>query len=213
MPTTSPPATRPARKSREQHKAETHEALLRAALSLFIERGLDGPSLDQICERAGYTRGAFYVHFADRQALALAVMERVIAAWTAVIVQTADDAGGDLDRTIDRFVATFLQTLADPQADLFLREGTANIHLLLAAARRDPALAARLAALLDRESARLAELVAAGQRAGTVRRDQPARAVADLLVTLVLGVLAMSPVGFPGDLVGLRVAVGAALRG
>jgi len=38
---------------------------------------LDTPSLDDICDRAGFTRGAFYVHFADREALLVAVMDHV----------------------------------------------------------------------------------------------------------------------------------------
>lgn len=201
-----------ARRTREESKAETREALLRAALALFIEEGLDGASLDRICARAGYTRGAFYVHFADRDDLAMAVMERVLAAWTDVIVDTADEAGGDLERTIDRFVATFVGMVADPEADVFLRQGTANIHLMLSAAQRDPAVGERLSALLDHESERLAAVVAAAQRAGAVRRDISARVGADLLITLVLGVLAMSPMGFPRDVMALRAGVVQALR-
>ena len=50
---------------RDAAKKETRSALIRAALKLFHEEGFDGPSLDAICARAGYTRGAFYVHFKD----------------------------------------------------------------------------------------------------------------------------------------------------
>ncbi len=200
------------RRTREQSKTETREALLQAALGLFIERGIEGPSLDLICQRAGFSRGAFYVHFKDRAELRMAVMERVIAAWTTVIVDTADEAGGDLERTIDRFVETFLSMVGDPGADLFLREGTANIHLMLSAAQRDPAVGERLSTLLEQESDRLAGVVALGQRAGSVRADQPPRALADALITLVLGVLAMSPVRFPRDLLGLRAVVVELLR-
>ncbi|MCB9743484.1 MAG: TetR/AcrR family transcriptional regulator [Alphaproteobacteria bacterium] len=194
-------------KSRAESKAETREALLAAALTLFSEEGLDGPSLQRICSAAGYTRGAFYVHFEDRQELQLAVMERVIDAWTEVIVETAGGGKGDLEATVDRFVATFLRTLADPEADVFLRLGTANIYLLLAAARQDPVVAERLGALLDREAGRLAGVIAAAQRGGRVREDQSARSLADLLVTLVLGVLAMTPVGYPREVLALREAV------
>ena len=50
-------------------KQETREALLQAAMAEFAEKGLDLPSLDAICARAGFTRGAFYVHFRDREEL------------------------------------------------------------------------------------------------------------------------------------------------
>lgn len=200
-----------ARKSREEAKAETRAALLLAALELFSEEGLDGPSLDRICARAGYTRGAFYVHFQSRDDLQFAVMERVLKAWTRVIVHTADEDGGDLARTIQTFVSTFTTSLLDPDADPFLRLGTANIHLMLGAARRDPALGQRLSALLQQESARLAGVVSSAQGNGSVRADVGPEAAADLLVTVVLGVLSMAPVGFPPDVLRLHGAVQALL--
>ncbi len=52
--------------SRDETKQRTRDALIQAGLELFTEQGLDVPSLDAICDRAGFTRGAFYVHFADR---------------------------------------------------------------------------------------------------------------------------------------------------
>ena len=58
----------PTRRRRET-KQETREALISAALAEFAEHGFDAPSLDAICARAGYTRGAFYVHFRDRSDL------------------------------------------------------------------------------------------------------------------------------------------------
>jgi hypothetical protein len=83
---------------------------------------------------------------------------------------------------------------------------------MLSAAQRDPAVGERLSTLLEQESDRLAGVVALGQRAGSVRADQPPRALADALITLVLGVLAMSPVRFPRDLLGLRAVVVELLR-
>ena len=63
-------------RSRDAAKQETREALLQAAMELFRSEGLDA-SLDAVCARAGYTRGAFYVHFRDREELISAVIERV----------------------------------------------------------------------------------------------------------------------------------------
>jgi AcrR family transcriptional regulator len=54
--------------AREAGKRETREALLRAAMDEFAEKGRDLPSLDASCARAGFTRGAFYVHFATAKA-------------------------------------------------------------------------------------------------------------------------------------------------
>ncbi|GAA4029966.1 TetR/AcrR family transcriptional regulator [Allokutzneria multivorans] len=57
------------RLTREQSRAQTRERLLAAAAELFAERGVNGASVEQIAERAGYTRGAFYGNFEDKHQL------------------------------------------------------------------------------------------------------------------------------------------------
>ncbi|HEY0250250.1 MAG TPA: TetR family transcriptional regulator, partial [Kofleriaceae bacterium] len=64
-------------KTREQAKAQTRIALIDAGIIELGHHGLDA-SLDQICARAKLTRGAFYVHFADRDAFIVAVMHHVL---------------------------------------------------------------------------------------------------------------------------------------
>ena len=66
----------PRPRERAAAKAASREAIITAAIEAFAEQGLDGPSLDDICARAGYTRGAFYVQFKDRDDLIVAVTER-----------------------------------------------------------------------------------------------------------------------------------------
>ncbi|MEU4807177.1 TetR family transcriptional regulator [Actinosynnema sp. NPDC023587] len=59
-----------ARLTRAENRALTKERLLDAAAGLFAERGVNGTSLEQIAERAGYTRGAIYSNFPDKNAIA-----------------------------------------------------------------------------------------------------------------------------------------------
>jgi AcrR family transcriptional regulator len=53
----------------ERRRERTREALLDAAAVVFAKRGFDGASLDEIAATAGYTRGAIYKHFADKEEL------------------------------------------------------------------------------------------------------------------------------------------------
>src|SRR5215470_6239294 len=92
--------------ARQLSKQETREALLRAAISEFAEKGLDGPSLDAICARAGFTRGAFYVHFHDRDDLVAAAMERVLRGFVDSVVAQGQGED-DLEATVQRFAAAF----------------------------------------------------------------------------------------------------------
>jgi AcrR family transcriptional regulator len=60
-----------ARLSRAQSRQQTRDRLLAAAAELFAERGVNGTSVEQIVERAGYTRGAFYGNFDDKNDLVI----------------------------------------------------------------------------------------------------------------------------------------------
>jgi AcrR family transcriptional regulator len=64
------------RLTREESRAQTRERLLEAARELFTERGVNGSSVEQIAERAGYTRGAFYGNFTDKQELVAELLEQ-----------------------------------------------------------------------------------------------------------------------------------------
>src|SRR5262245_28250994 len=78
-----PPSRRPA------GKRATREALIRAGMAELARQGLQQASLDAICGRAGYTRGAFYVHFEDREDFVAAVMERVLSGFLDWILAAA----------------------------------------------------------------------------------------------------------------------------
>lgn len=47
-----------------------------AAIEAFAERGVMAASVEDICERAGFTRGAFYSNFGDKDELVLALIDR-----------------------------------------------------------------------------------------------------------------------------------------
>ena len=74
--------------TRERRRQQTRDVLIAAATEVFAQRGYEGASLDEIAETAGFTRGAIYKHFADKEDLFLSVSERlneqVIEAFRAV---------------------------------------------------------------------------------------------------------------------------------
>lgn len=62
-----------ARRSREEKKQATRDAILESAATLFAEEGIERTSLEQIAEHAGYTKGAVYSNFASKHELIMAV--------------------------------------------------------------------------------------------------------------------------------------------
>jgi AcrR family transcriptional regulator len=63
------------RQTREGRKAQTRADLVSAARRVFLERGFHRATLDEIADAAGYTKGAVYSNFDDKDALFLAVLE------------------------------------------------------------------------------------------------------------------------------------------
>jgi len=194
--------------TRERSKDATRRALIEAAVAEFSERGLDAPSLDAICSRAGFTRGAFYVHFHDREELVVAVVERALGAFFDAIIATGDGPH-DLERTVRRFEEAVVGISALRLPGRSGRDAPAGVplHRLLEACERSPALRAQLVRLLREAMERVAKTAGAGQAAATVRADVDAAALATLLVTLALGFMAALDAGLPFDAPAARRAV------
>ena len=64
------------RLTRQESKEVTRRRLIEAAETLFIRKGFDDASVDEISETAGYSRGAFYSNFDDKEQVFLAVIDR-----------------------------------------------------------------------------------------------------------------------------------------
>ena len=187
-------------RTRDESKRETREALLAAGIAEFSEHGLDTPSLDGICARAGFTRGAFYVHFKDRDDFTVAVMERVLGAFFDAVIATGN-AATDLRHTVQRFAAALAGVASPTQRNgpsLPFR-GMVQFHRLLEACARSGALRQRHVQLVEEAIARVAQAISAGQRAGTVRSDVDPRQVATVLAAIASGALAMLESGVTVD--------------
>lgn len=182
---TEPPDTRAAA------ALETRRKLVSAAATLFAEEGLSKPSLDAICAKAGFTRGAFYVHFKTREDLIVAVVEEVLGGFIDAIV-AAGDAGADLRTIIFTFVAAV-------ESGAFPFPGHVRPHQILDACSQSPALNAKYAELLGEARDRLANAVERGQANGALRADANPMAVAQLLLATVLGVEIASELRVPYD--------------
>jgi AcrR family transcriptional regulator len=63
------------RLSRQDRRERTRADLVAAAREVFLRSGFHGASLEEISERAGYTKGAVYSNFAGKDELFLAVYD------------------------------------------------------------------------------------------------------------------------------------------
>ena len=187
--------------ARAESMQETRDALLAAAGALFAEQGLDAPSLDAICARAGRTRGAFYVHFQDRDALIDAVLEHTGQRFLDA-VSAPGDAPGGLALTVQRFIDAMLRGEYP-----LTQEGGVKPHQLLDACARSPRIRRRYLALIATTLERVGALIASGQGSQALRADVDAAVIAQVLLATVIGAQTMLELKVPLDVSALAAAV------
>jgi AcrR family transcriptional regulator len=64
------------RLSRSEQRDQTRARLLDAAEKVFVDRGFHAASVDEVAEEAGYSKGAVYSNFENKDELFLALLER-----------------------------------------------------------------------------------------------------------------------------------------
>lgn len=108
-------------------REKTRQKLMSAAVDVIAERGFAAASVEEICERAGFTRGAFYSNFESKEDLALDLLRRSAQAQLdsaeAAIHQASQTPPEDdtVDQLIDRSVDLFVATQPTLREDVLLQ--------------------------------------------------------------------------------------------
>jgi TetR/AcrR family transcriptional regulator, mexJK operon transcriptional repressor len=142
--------------------AAKRDAIHRAALEVFLRRGYTNASVDEIVTESGVSRQTVYNNFGGKEGLFLAVvddvLDRFLAAMTAVMDEVAlgesDDLARDLARLGAGWVALALQPEMAGLRRLIIGEAAAFPNLAAEWRDRGPN---RAQAMLRREFERLAE--------------------------------------------------------
>ena len=58
--------------------SDTRTRIMDIAEAAVLEKGFGGTSIEEIIEAAGITKSGFFYHFRDKNALALALLERYV---------------------------------------------------------------------------------------------------------------------------------------
>lgn len=162
-------------------RAQTRERLIDAATSLFAEKGVLGASVEEICDRAEFTRGAFYSNFADKDELCLAVLNRLAARELAATEQAVASLrvealpSASLEELVESALAVFMAAQPGRTEEL-----VASMELRLYAIR-NPALRGPLLALTDEMAVRIGALLAEAIGGIGARLQLPVVQAIDLL--------------------------------
>jgi AcrR family transcriptional regulator len=184
-----------------ERSARTRSALLESAARGLSRYGYGNLVLEQVARDAGYTRGALYHQFKDKEDLALAVVEWVDETWWR-------EVGGLVDGQPD--AASALIALARGHA-VFCRRDVARVMMALRVefSDQDHPVGREVQRISRSLLKRCARLVDAGRRDGSIPPGPPARTVALAFIGALEGaVIALAGQAPHDELMAARAAAG-----
>ncbi|GIW42630.1 MAG: TetR family transcriptional regulator [Candidatus Binatia bacterium] len=143
---------------RERKKRETRRRIYEAAVRLFLERGFDAVSIDEICERADVARGTFFLHFPTKDALLLEYGREVVRELADRLGRSPRPASEDL-RWVFRSLARRLSRSAE------------SVRWMILEALRRPTVLSETREQGKDFAGLLAGVVRRGQASGEFRRE------------------------------------------
>jgi AcrR family transcriptional regulator len=174
------PGSASSRRSRQADRsARTRCALLESAARGLSRYGYGNLILERVASEAGYTRGALYHQFKDKQDLALAVIDWVDETWR-------QEVGRLVEQEPDPVLA--LIAMARGHA-VYCRRDVARVAMALRLefSGQDHPVGRQLASVQAALVKRLVRLIGAGRREGAIPDGPPAKAVALALIGALEG--------------------------
>ena len=175
---------------------ETRGRILQCAMTLFGRQGYDATGVAGICEAAAVSKGAFYHHFASKQAVFLNLLEE----WLQSVEVDLSGALAEAPNVVEGLLGMASRTrgiftAADGRLSIFLE--------FWAQARKDPEVWRRAIEPFRRYREIFATVIRQGMAEGTIRPVDPT-AAAQALVSLAVGLImqgVFDPQGAEWDLV------------
>ena len=168
------PGGRPTREEAERR----HRGLLQTAFRLFLEKGWDGVSVDEISRQSGVAKGFIYARYTDKAALFVGAIERLMADAIGTL-HLPEPLPDDVEQGLYAFGRKLLDVVLQPEALAFHRK-------FIAESTRFPGLAK---VFIDRNPARdmIVEVLTIYRKRGAIKFDDP-QMVAEHFAILVVGI-------------------------
>ncbi|MRG58995.1 TetR family transcriptional regulator [Agromyces sp. CFH 90414] len=166
------------RRTQADRRAKTRESVLSAAARGLSKFGYASLALEHVARDAGYTRGAVYHQFANKEVLVLSVVEWVSETWDEAVRRPALAEGDPLVSLI---------AMARGHAHYCRRSPGASVMLTLRVefTGQDHPIGRALEEIYGRLETECAGLIDAGRRTGTIPAGPPARLTAATYLTVL----------------------------
>jgi TetR/AcrR family transcriptional regulator, transcriptional repressor for nem operon len=162
-------------------RGPARDQLLEAAQRLLLERGYEAAALDDVCTRAGVTKGGLFYHFESKEQLAAAAIEH----FYGQLIDKGRHAVGAGPTDPAQLLWRYLDAVVALLQDRLLSRGCLLGAMALQTPRTHPAVAVAAQTALGDWKATLTELIAAAARHRSVSVD--AGELADGLLAAIEG--------------------------
>jgi AcrR family transcriptional regulator len=170
---------------KRRRREETRQRLLESALGVFARHGYDRATVDEIVREAGFSKGAFYVHFESKDDLFWAMLEERISRQLNSFREVLDSDLGVAQNLKTILSSAFALNEEDPLWSAVFVEFAAH-------AARNEKVRERLAMMYHSWRSFAIEVLTAGQQAGLIRTDVAVEFMASVLIAVVEGTMMQS---------------------
>jgi AcrR family transcriptional regulator len=170
----------------ERRRQQTRDYLLQAAAQVFAERGYHGASLDEVAAAAGFTKGAVYSNFKNKEDLFLALIEAAYTREMAALKEALEGSEVPPEARLGDFVGLIRNELSQVPDNW----GALYLEFSLYA-MRNPAALDRLNQIESMDVSAISEIIEDGRRQRGLDMDEGAENTARIVVALFRGIALM----------------------
>ena len=167
----------------ERRRQQTRDYLLEAAAQVFAEHGFHGASLDQVAAVAGFTKGAVYSNFKNKEDLFLALIEAAYTREMTALKETLEVSDIPPEDRLGDFVGLIrgqFELVPDNWGSLYL-----EFSLY---AMRNPVARERLNQLESMDIRAIAEIIEQGRSERGIETAEWSEHTARIIVALFRGI-------------------------
>jgi AcrR family transcriptional regulator len=140
----------------DRRRQQTRDLLLEAAAKVLSERGYHGASLDEVASVAGFTKGAVYSNFKNKEDLFLSLLDSLREREMEALHKTLESSDVPPESRLEDFV----EFMRDPPVDIGWSWTALYLEFCLYAMRGNPAARRRLVEQQNASIDEVAEIIA-----------------------------------------------------
>lgn len=159
----------------------TKEKILEAGMELFSQKGYDATSIQEICEKAGVSKGAFFHYFPSKELFFLEILDN----WLKNLLKSIEQFTGEIE---DPYLT--IVNMSKIFKDIF-RESRSKFLLYIEFLRvglRDNKILEKLASYFDFYTEYFSNLIKRGVEKGYFANTDP-KVVSKVLIAYALGII------------------------